>query len=209
MSFNISNDNLYYEDELNYPIVNGDLLDVEAGVIIHSVNCMGVMGSGVAKQIRDKYPEHYRQYLLNCVGNIDKKRSLLGTSFFTIHKKTNGTEKDIENFSDDFLICGIFGQFDYNRSGKTSQQTEYSAFFSALTEIYLYSSINIEKLEYYIMNPENISINIVTHAFRSNILYMPYKIGCGLGGGDWKEMKQHFNDFQQKYPTMPIVFVKK
>lgn len=41
----------------------GDLLAVKEGVIIHGCNAQGVMGSGVAKQIRAKYPEAYYAYL--------------------------------------------------------------------------------------------------------------------------------------------------
>jgi O-acetyl-ADP-ribose deacetylase (regulator of RNase III) len=41
----------------------GDLLAVTTGVIIHGCNAQGVMGAGVAKQIRDKYPQAYKAYL--------------------------------------------------------------------------------------------------------------------------------------------------
>ncbi len=40
----------------------GDLLDVTEGVIVHGCNMKGVMGSGVALAIRNKYPECYRRY---------------------------------------------------------------------------------------------------------------------------------------------------
>ena len=40
----------------------GDLLSVESGIIAHGCNCQGVMGSGVAKLIKDKYPSAYRIY---------------------------------------------------------------------------------------------------------------------------------------------------
>lgn len=36
--------------------VKGDLLSVTEGIIIHGCNTKGVMGAGVAKQIKDKYP---------------------------------------------------------------------------------------------------------------------------------------------------------
>lgn len=40
----------------------GNLLDVTEGIIIHGCNCQGVMGSGVAKAVRDKFPEAYKTY---------------------------------------------------------------------------------------------------------------------------------------------------
>jgi O-acetyl-ADP-ribose deacetylase (regulator of RNase III) len=35
-------------------IIEGDLLDQKADVITHQVNCLGVMGAGVALQIKNK-----------------------------------------------------------------------------------------------------------------------------------------------------------
>ena len=40
----------------------GDLLDVTEGIIVHGCNAQGVMGSGVAKQIKEKYPKAYDEY---------------------------------------------------------------------------------------------------------------------------------------------------
>ena len=43
----------------------GDLFaEVEHGYIMHGCNAQGVMGSGVAKIIRDKYPIAFQQYAL-------------------------------------------------------------------------------------------------------------------------------------------------
>ena len=44
----------------------GNLLDAQTDVIAHQVNCQGVMGSGVAKQIRDKWPRVYDSYVTYC-----------------------------------------------------------------------------------------------------------------------------------------------
>lgn len=42
--------------------VKGDLLTTDIRHIIHGCNAQGVMGSGVAKAIREKYPNAYRDY---------------------------------------------------------------------------------------------------------------------------------------------------
>lgn len=44
----------------------GDLTEATEDIIIHQVNCKGVMGSGVAKAIRDKFPNVYNEYLVYC-----------------------------------------------------------------------------------------------------------------------------------------------
>jgi O-acetyl-ADP-ribose deacetylase (regulator of RNase III) len=41
----------------------GDIFSVERGIIAHGCNCQGVMGSGVARKVRDLYPEAYERYL--------------------------------------------------------------------------------------------------------------------------------------------------
>lgn len=43
-------------------VFDGDLLDSGANFICHQVNCQGVMGSGVAKQIKEQFPNVYEQY---------------------------------------------------------------------------------------------------------------------------------------------------
>lgn len=47
--------------ELNF--VNGDILKTNANIIVQSVNHQGVMGSGLAKQIKNKYPDCKSLYL--------------------------------------------------------------------------------------------------------------------------------------------------
>ena len=39
-----------------------DITTVEDGLVIHGVNCLGVMGSGVALAIREKWPSVYNSY---------------------------------------------------------------------------------------------------------------------------------------------------
>lgn len=50
---------------------NDDILNTKAQVIAHQVNCLGVMGAGVAKAIRDKYPAAYLQYKRLCSEPFD------------------------------------------------------------------------------------------------------------------------------------------
>ena len=43
-------------------IIYDDITKSNADYICHQVNCQGVMGSGVAKAIRDKWPQVYEEY---------------------------------------------------------------------------------------------------------------------------------------------------
>lgn len=42
--------------------VSGNILSVQRGIIVQGCNAQGVMGSGVAKDLRDRYPENYTVY---------------------------------------------------------------------------------------------------------------------------------------------------
>jgi len=43
-------------------IITGNILDIPEGIICHQVNCQGVMGTGIALQIRRKWPKVYEEY---------------------------------------------------------------------------------------------------------------------------------------------------
>lgn len=56
--------------------IKGDIFQSGADVILHQVNCQGVMGSGVAKQVKEKYPAVYEAYKELC--SQDEPKNLLG-----------------------------------------------------------------------------------------------------------------------------------
>jgi len=47
----------------------GDILKAEELVIMHGCNCQGVMGAGVAKQIKTKWPVVFEEYSKYCPDN--------------------------------------------------------------------------------------------------------------------------------------------
>ena len=60
-------------------VVEGsNLLDVQQGIICHQTNCVGVMGAGIARQIREKWPKVYDEYLKDCAFAKSDPRRLLG-----------------------------------------------------------------------------------------------------------------------------------
>ena len=46
--------------------VNGDLLDSDAEALVNSVNCVGVMGRGLALQFKSAFPDNYEAYRAAC-----------------------------------------------------------------------------------------------------------------------------------------------
>lgn len=98
--------------------VKGNLLDSDCDYICHQVNCQGVMGSGIAKQIRERWPEVYSSYKELCTEFAPE--ILLGTIDIV----------DIDHYPE---VINIFGQLTCGYDGK--RYTSYDAFANALQQI--------------------------------------------------------------------------
>ena len=44
----------------------GDILQAKTEAVVNPVNCVGVMGAGLAKQFKEAYPEAYEDYKTYC-----------------------------------------------------------------------------------------------------------------------------------------------
>ena len=106
-------------------IVDGSLLDATETILCHQVNCQGVMGSGIARQIREVYPEVYAEYQSYCFNN--DKKSLLGSCLLCTKTK------------DEKIIANIFGQNAYGRD-KNTQYTSYTALTNGLIFVFGYAN---------------------------------------------------------------------
>lgn len=47
-------------------LTHGNLLDAEADALVNTVNCVGVMGKGLALQFKQASPENFRAYERAC-----------------------------------------------------------------------------------------------------------------------------------------------
>ena len=45
---------------------SGDILQCEADALVNTVNCVGVMGRGIALQFKNVYPENFQAYEAAC-----------------------------------------------------------------------------------------------------------------------------------------------
>ena len=99
-----------------------DIFESGADVILHQVNCQGVMGSGVAKQVREKYPNVFASYKRICDGFADKSK-LLGI--------VQCVRTDDEKF-----IANLFAQENFGYDGEC--YTDYTALKKCLKEVHDY-----------------------------------------------------------------------
>ena len=107
------------QEKKNLIVVKGSLLNAKEDYICHQVNCAGVMGAGLALQIKNKYPLVYKKYRYAC---LNATKDLLGCV------------QIIDN------VVNIFGQRSY---GVHSRQTDYNALRTAFTK--LHNKLPIEK----------------------------------------------------------------
>ena len=63
----------------------GDLLDAPVDYICHQVNCQGRMGSGIAKQIKERWPVVYEGYMAGFEGWVTNNLTHLKTVFYDGH----------------------------------------------------------------------------------------------------------------------------
>ncbi|UUV46815.1 macro domain-containing protein [Bacillus phage vB_BanS-Thrax4] len=87
-------------------VVDGDLLKAKEDILGHQVNCMGVMGSGIALQVKQQHPKAFAIYkeLVEKAREEDSLRFLLG--------------KALVVDSNDKYIANLFGQFTYGSNGQ-------------------------------------------------------------------------------------------
>lgn len=136
--------------------IQANLLDTQFQFIAHQVNCRGVMGAGIALQIKNKYPEVYDAYKVFC--NINTAKPPLGKSLCVWTK-------------DNHCVINVFGQLGY---GRAQQQTDYDALYSGFA-----------------MAAEEIRNTFLDGNPCYQIpIAIPYGIGCGLAGGDWKKVEE-------------------
>ncbi len=72
---------------------SGDLLKEEADAIVNTVNCVGVMGRGIALQFKNAFPANYKAYEAAC-----KKKAVVPGSMFVYYTGTLTPPRFIINF---------------------------------------------------------------------------------------------------------------
>lgn len=113
--------------------INANILDASEDIIVHQVNCLGVMGAGLAKQIKSKFPVVFKDYKTF----VNNSNNLLGKNLMVVsdgsdiikYKKNSGLK----------IISNLFAQENIARSEK---QTDEIAFEKAFGHLIAFAKIN-------------------------------------------------------------------
>lgn len=148
-------------------IISEDIFKCKEDIIVHQVNCQGVMGSGIALQVKQLYPEVFKGYEYYC--KTRKVEDILGSSL-------------ICEANDGKYIANLFGQ---NKYGK-GLQTDYEAFKHALIEIHDFAKEhNLSVAIPYKIGSNlaggdwNTIFDIITEVFSDNVEFNIYKLDKG------------------------------
>ncbi len=142
--------------------IQGDILTSDCDVIGHQSNCRMGFGSGIAGQIRRKFPYAYEVF----ASDSRKPQDKLGS--YCVSKEHRP-----------YYIFNLYGQDYFGNDGNL--YTDYTALQSALEQM-------MSKVVFWEINAGKLKVGL------------PYKIGCGLAGGDWEIVediiKKVSNDFK-------------
>ena len=138
----------------------GNILDSGADVICHQVNCQGVMNSGVAKAIRQKWPKVYTEYKAKC----DYEETTINDLYGKYESPVDWSEcllgdVQVVFVDENKIVINMFAQQYYGYDQK--RYTSYDAFWSCLGGIK-------EKIP------------------KGKRIAFPARIGCVRGGADWE-----------------------
>lgn len=162
--------------------IKGNLLDFPEGcnVIAHCCNAQGVMGSGIAKSIKDEYPNAYEVYkeAYDEVINAGAQSLPLGH----VSVGTNASGKKIVNC----VAQEFYGK--HMEGDVMKRYVDYEAFYSCFATIK-------DKLEKAIEDG------------KKPVLGVPYKIASDRAGGDWRVIEAMLTALFETSPV-PLLIVE-
>lgn len=100
-------------------IINKNIIFADEQIIAHQVNCKGVMGSGVAKAIKEAYPEAFTEYKKFCNSSSNSK-DLLGCVQYVVIPRVKK------------IIVNLFAQDGYGRDKRYTNYESIEDCFRAL-----------------------------------------------------------------------------
>ena len=152
--------------------IQGNLIEAflneEIDILVHGCNCYTTMGAGIAKQIKDYFPQAYRADL-----EFDKK-----------FEYPNKKDKSIKLGKCSYAMIDRFITIDgiaYNNEGVIVNAYTQDTFWDK-SKMLSYDAIR----QCFIEISDTVS-------FKEKVIGIPF-IGCGLAGGNWRIVERIINE---------------
>lgn len=150
-------------------LINDDLLESECDIILQQLNCLCVRPHGLSDAISKKFP----------YANVYGQRTPIGSKNLAT-ESTRGSPGKIVISNGPVTVIGLYGQYDFGKAYSRNYRPSLPAKYgeketNELRENWFKRCLkNLRKwLVENNMNTSDIEIGV------------PYKIGCGLAGGNW------------------------
>lgn len=158
--------------------IKGDILDTELGYILHQTNCVTKSAQGLAKSIAERYPwaDVYAQRACACAdipGTVKFIKGGINSSLVSLVSLLTSDDNKTKT-----IICA-FAQFAPGKALVYSKQ--YPGF---------YVDSNEQRIKWFQQCLDQIDQRVP----QSEKVAVPFKIGCGLAGGDWNIYKKMLQD---------------
>ena len=148
---------------MKYEIKKQNLFNSGAQVIVHQVNCMGVMGSGVAKQVKNLYPNVFLEYC-KAVRTLERKclgGCLVVEAYPGLRIANLFGQYYYRGYKEDYTFDLPYEQPELTESCEAIRFTNYEAFYRGLVRLKNELRENEKRIAF------------------------PYNIGCDRGGASW------------------------
>jgi len=146
--------------------VEGDILNLNEGIFVHGCNCFGVMGGGIAKLVRNKWPEVYNAYK----SRYAKMGLQLGDVVSVGHQKLHNNKAVARHLHaltatlpEQVIVVNAMTQFDFG-SEEGRVYVDYDAVFASFARVKL------------LAKDSGLGVHFPL-------------IGCGLAKGKWEEVE--------------------
>lgn len=151
-------------------VFRGNILSVDHGILVQGCNCQGVMGSGMAKHIKEKYPSVAQRY-------VERHRAqglLLGDVQFVWNPLLLGDYPDI-------------GGALLRRQDHSTELPRSLIVANAMTQEFYGRDPNVVYVDYNAVFAAFARVRILAEATGLPVVFP--LIGAGLANGDWKTIE--------------------
>ena len=187
--------------------VKGNLLENDCDMIVQQLNCLCVRPHGLSEDIGKKYSYADVYNRRRSVGTknlaIPEDRPEPGTvvlsrpisySIPSDNKEKNRKEND--NKENNPIVAGIFGQYDFGKLRYRSYRPQYKTSETReLREFWFENGLNILR-DWLIKNNHGKNFKIG----------FPYKIACGLAGGNWDKYRKMLERFSNSIECQVFLY---
>lgn len=175
-------------------LLEGDVFDTDCQVICHQVNCMGKMGSGIAKIIRSLYPEVYKVYM--------EDYNTLGDLLYGSCRLIN-----VSNYNSIRYIANLYGQYSYIGSMQLNEMLKLDSnkqpdTWNPSNGVMSYSPYRYTNYEAFYRGLETLASLMIQTGLTS--VAFPYRIGSDRGGADWNIILAMIDSVFSKYNQITV-----